>query len=172
MSWARHLAAHRRGRAEQFSALPLGDVPSKQPPKFSPKETNLSQAKREERLAQYQQMVTLRRLGLSQAVIAGQMGISRSTISRWLRSGTFPEQQPRPRQTGLDPYLPFLRERWKAGCHNIAQLYRELVDRGYTQAYRSMYKQLVRLLPEGRKNAVKGSDLVPTPRCLARQCGL
>ena len=36
--------------------------------------------------------------------------------------------------TGLDPHLPFLRERWEAGCHNIAQLYRELVACGYTQS--------------------------------------
>lgn len=32
-----------------------------------------------------------------------------------------------------------------------------------------MYKQLVRLLPEGRKNAVKGSDLAPPPPLTARQ---
>jgi transposase len=32
-----------------------------------------------------------------------------------------------------------------------------------------MYKQLVRLLPEGRKNAVTGSDLAPPPPLTARQ---
>jgi transposase len=166
---ARHLAAHRRSRTEQFSATPLGDIQSKQPPKLSPKEAHQSQAKREERLAQYQQVVTLRQLGLSQEAIAGQAGIGRSTVSRWLRCGTFPEQQSRPRKTGLAPYLPFLRERWAAGCHNMAQLYRELVACGYPQSYRSVYKQLVRLLPEGRKNAVKGSDLAPTLPPTARQ---
>jgi transposase len=113
--------------------------------------------------------VTFRKLGLSQAAIAGQVGIGRSTVSLWLHCGTFPEQQPRPRKTGLDPYLPFLRERWEAGCHNISQLYRELVACGYPQSYRSVYKQLVRLLPEGRKNAVKGCDLAPTPSLTARQ---
>jgi transposase len=160
---ARHLAAHRRAMAENCSVTPLEGAQSKQPAKLSPKEAHQSQAKRDERLAQYQQVVALRKLGLSQAAIAGQVGISHATISRWLAHDTFPEQQPRPRKTGLEPYLPFLRERWEAGCHNIAQLYRELVTCGYAQSYRSVYKQLVRLLPEGRKNAAKGCDLSPTP---------
>jgi transposase len=104
----------------------------------------------------------------TQTAIVEQVGISHSTVSRWLQGGTFPEQQPRPRKTGLEPYLPFLRERWDAGCHNIAQLYRELVACGYPQSYRSVYKHLVRLLPEGRQNAVKGSDLAPPPPLTAR----
>jgi len=165
---AHHLAAHRRGMTEKVSATPLGGAPSKLPPKQSPKEALQSPSKREERLAQYQQVVALRKLGLSQAAIAGQVGISHATVSRWLRCGTFPEQQPRPRKIGLEAYLPFLHERWEAGCHNIAQLYRELVACGYTQSYRSVYKQLVRLLPEGRKNS-HSSDLPPRPPVLARQ---
>jgi hypothetical protein len=56
---ARHLAAHRRSQAEKSSATPLEEVPSKPPPKLSPKEAELSQAKREERLAQYQHVVAL-----------------------------------------------------------------------------------------------------------------
>ena len=160
---ARHLAAHRRDQAEQSSVTPLSDVPSKQPPKLSPKEAHHKQAKREERLAQYEQVVALRKLGFSQTAIAEAVGVGHATVSRWLAHGAFPEQQPRQRMIGLDPHLPFLRERWEAGCHNIAQLYRELVARGYTKSYRSVYKRLVRLLPEGRKNAQKGANLSPTP---------
>jgi transposase len=125
------------------------------------KEAELSQAKREERLARYQQVVTLHNLGFSQTAIAEQVGIGHATVSRWLRSGAFPEQQPRPRRTPLDPYLPFLRQRWEAGCHNIAQLDRELVARGYPHSYHSVYEQWVRLLAQGRKNP-------PTPDGLAR----
>ena len=165
---ARHLAAHRRGQAEKSSATPLEEVPSKQPPKLSPKKAELSQAKREERLAQYQHVVALRKQGFSQTAIADQIGRGHATVSRWLESGAFPEQHPRPRRTHLDPHLLFLRERWEAGCHNIAQLYRELVARGYTHSYRSVYKQLVRLLPEGRKNP-ESPSLFPHPPLLARQ---
>ena len=125
--------------------MPLEDAPSKQPPKLNPKEAELSQAKREERLARYQQVMALRKQGFSQMAIASQVGIGHATVSRWLRSEAFPEQQPRQRMMALDPHLPFLRERWEAGCHNIAQLYRELVARGYTHSYHSVHEQLVRL---------------------------
>jgi transposase len=60
---ARHLAAHRTSQAQQSRAMPLSDAPSKQPPKLSPKEAELSRAKREERLARYQQVVALRQQG-------------------------------------------------------------------------------------------------------------
>ena len=165
---AHHLAAHRTCQTEKFSATALEDAHAIQPSKLSPKAEQQSQAKREERLARYQQVVTLHRLGFSQTAIAEQVGIGHATVSRWLEKGTFSEQQPRPRKTGLDPYLPFLRQRWKAGCHNIAQLYRELVACGYTHSYRSVYKQLVCLLPEGRKNP-QAPDLLPRPPVLARQ---
>jgi transposase len=97
-----------------------------------PKEALQSQAKREERLARYQQVVALRQQGFSQTAMADQVGIGHASVSRWLESSAFPEQQPRPRRTYLDPHLPFLRQRWEAGCHHIAQLYRELLARGYT----------------------------------------
>lgn len=160
---ARHLAAHRTHLAQEARATPLSTAQSGLPPKLSPKAAQQSQAKREERLARYQQVVALHKLGFSQTAIADQVGIGHATVSRWLEHGTFPEQQPRPRKTGLDAHLSFLRQRWDAGCHNIAQLYRELLARGYTQSYESVYEQLVRLLPEGKKNAAKGCNLSPTP---------
>jgi transposase len=135
---------------------------------LSPKEAKRSQAKREERLAQYQQVVALRQLGLSQKAIAERVGIGHATVSRWLERGAFPEQQPRPRKIGLEPHLPFLRQRWEAGCHTIAQFYRELVARGYTHSYESVYEQLVRFLPEGRKNP-HTPDQLARPPVLARQ---
>ncbi len=165
---ARHLAAHRSTQAEKYVGMPLEDASSQQPPKQSPKEAHQSQAKREERLAQYKQVVALRKLGLSQTAIANRTGMSHSTVSRWLDDGTFPEQQPRPRKSYLDPYLPFLYERWEAGCHNITQLHQELVARGYKKSYKSVYKQLVRLLPEGRKNSLT-PDPTPRPLVLPRQ---
>jgi len=52
-------------------------------PKLSSKKAELSQAKREERLAQYQQIVVFRKQGLSQAAIAERVGVARTTVSRW-----------------------------------------------------------------------------------------
>jgi hypothetical protein len=99
---ARHLAAHRTHLAQESRATPLSTAQLGPPPKLSPKAAQQSQAKREERLAQYQHVVALRKLGFSQTAIAAQVGIGHATVSRWLERGTFPEQQPRPRKTGLD----------------------------------------------------------------------
>jgi transposase len=165
---ARHLASHRRGQAQESATPSLKTEQPKQAPKVSPKEAQQSQAKREERLARYQQVVALRQQGFSQTAIADRVGIGHATVSRWLRSASFPEQQPRPRTTALDPHLKELAARWEAGCHNIAQLHRELVAQGYTHSYQSVYEYLVRLLPEGRKNPHTPESL-PRPPVLARQ---
>ncbi len=165
---ARHLAAHRTRLTQESRATPLSTAQPVQPPKLSPKEAQLSQAKREERLARYQQVVALRKQGFSQTAIAEQVGIGHATVSRWLESSAFPEQQPRQRKTGLDSHLPHLAARWEAGCHNIAQLHRDLVASGYPHSYHSVYEQLVRFLPEGRKNP-HTPDQLARPPVLARQ---
>ena len=153
---------------QESRATPLPTAQGKGPPKLSPKKAAVSQAKREERLAQYEQVVALRKQGFSQTAIASRVGIGHATVSRWLSSDTFPEQKPRPRMRRLDPHLKEVAERWEAGCHNIAQLHRELVAAGHTLTYRSVYRQLVRYLPEGRKNAAP-PDQLPRPPVLARQ---
>jgi transposase len=142
-------------------------VQSKGPPKKNPKHAQQSQAKREERLAQYQQVVALRKRGFSQTAIAAQVGVGHATVSRWLSNDTFPEHKSPQRRTRLDPHLKTVAERWEAGCHNIAQLHRELVAAGHSITYRNVYRQLVRYLPEGRKKSASESHL-PRATVLAR----
>jgi len=142
-----------------------------------PKSVVLSQAKREQRLAQYQQVLALREQGLSQTAIAVQVGIGHATVSRWLSNGTFPEQKPRPRSTSVDPYLPQLVERWKKGLHTVAELHRELVANGYSHQYNSVYRRLARSFPEERKKrwtrslpaGPKKQETSDQPPVLARQ---
>jgi DNA invertase Pin-like site-specific DNA recombinase len=62
------------------------------------KKVALSQAKREDRLAQYQQVVALREQGFSQTAIAQQVGIGHATVSRWLKNGTFASTTTTPSQ--------------------------------------------------------------------------
>lgn len=117
---SRHLAAQRRRQTETARAAPLLASQAQEPPNMLPKNVGLGQAKREVRLAQYQQVVALREQGFSQPAIASQVGLSHATVSRWLRNGTFPEQKPRPRSASVDPYLPQLVEQWKEGLHTVA----------------------------------------------------
>ena len=165
---SRHLAAHRTHVDLESRAIPLSPVQGKGTPKKNPKHAQESQAKREERLTQYQQVVALRKQGFSQTAIAAQVGVGHATVSRWLRHGSFPEQQSPQRRTRLDPHLKAVAERWEAGCHNIAQLHRELVAAGHTLTYRNVYRQLVRYLPEGRKKSTSDCQLPRSP-VFARQ---
>jgi transposase len=50
---AHHLAAHRTRQTQELQATPLCTAHGIQSPKLNPKAAELSQAKREERLAQY-----------------------------------------------------------------------------------------------------------------------
>jgi transposase len=109
---ARHLAAHRTRLTEEVEARPLETAQPRHLTHLGPKAELQKLAKREERLAQYQQVVILQKLGLSQTAIANQVGIGHATVSRWLNSAAFPEQQPRQRRMELASHLPFLRERW------------------------------------------------------------
>jgi transposase len=89
---------------------------------------------REKRYALYEEVRALRKQGLSHYAIADTLGISRPTVRRFLAAERFPERLSGPkrqRQSIVAPYLPFLRERWQAGCHNGRQLFREAKARGY-----------------------------------------
>jgi len=155
---AHHLAAERKRQIHVTVDSQAPVWQAKRVIRSSPKLEWLQQARREERLAAYSQVIALRKLGLSQAAIARQVGIGHSTVSNWLAAGTFPERKPREQASQLDRYLPYLFERWAEGCHNIACLFRELVGQGYKGSYESVRDNLVRLLPSGRKNAADSSS--------------
>ncbi|HAT45025.1 MAG TPA: ISL3 family transposase [Ktedonobacter sp.] len=155
---AHHLAARCKRQTQAILDEQGPVLQSKRAVRPSPKLERLQHNRREERLAHYEQVLALHKQGLSQAAIARQVGIGASTVQSWLAAGTFPERKPREQASQLDRYLPYLILRWSEGCQNIACLFRELVERGYKGSYGSVYDNLVRLLPTGRKNAADSSS--------------
>lgn len=105
--------------------------------------------------------MALHKQGLSCQVIAQRVGMGASTVQSWLSAGRFPERKPREQTSHLDSYLPYLIQRWEDGCHNIARLFRELVEQGYQGSYESVRDHLVRLLPNGQKKATTSSLQAP-----------
>jgi transposase len=104
------------------------------------------QARRTKHLAQYMHMMELQRQGLSQRRIARMVGISPRTVSRWAAMGQFPERKRRTGDmSGLDPYKAKLLERWQAGCHNIAHLWRDIQSEGFSGSYGLVYEYLAPL---------------------------
>ncbi len=91
------------------------------------------------------------RQGLSHYAIADTLGISRPTVRRFLAAEQFPERLSGPKrrqqQSIVTLYLPFLHERWQAGCHNGRQLFREAKARGYAGSP----AQLERVITQWRK---------------------
>jgi transposase len=153
---ARHLATKRRKNIQETLEEHIPIEPASRSLRRSPKVERLQQAYREERLARYEQVVALRKLGMSQAAIAKRVGIGQSTVGNWLAAGAYVSR--------LDPYLPYLFQRWESGCHNMVRLHQELVARGYKGSYASVRDHLVRRLPEGKKNSAKGNELSPAPQ--------
>jgi transposase len=75
--------------------------------------------------------------------------VSRSTIERFLAAASFPEKKRRRKEkTKLDPYRPYLFERWQAGCQNAAHLWQEITEQGYHGSSASVYTY-IRCLRKG-----------------------
>ncbi len=90
------------------------------------------QISRANRFARYGHIVALSRQGLSERTIARQLHVSRQLVHRFVTAGSFPERAASSRrQSKLDPYLPYLRQRWEQGFHNGLQLAHEIQAQGF-----------------------------------------
>src|SRR5260221_11466101 len=76
---------------------------------------------------------------MSGQAIARALGIHPHTVERNLRLPTCPERARHPRKPNLlDPYEPYLRERWAQGYHNALGLWREIVAPGFAGTSRNV----------------------------------
>lgn len=115
----RHMSPHPR-------ATPSSSVPT--PPEEMP-----SQVSRSNRYARYEAVRALHQQLVSEREIARRLGMSRNTVHKFLQAEIFPERSRPPYRGGiLDPYKPYILERWKSGCWNGAQLLEEIKKLGYT----------------------------------------
>ena len=103
-------------------------------------------SRREQRYDRYQQVVALHAQGFEQTEIAHRVGVSTRTIQKWLKAGAFPEVRSRRKRRSLfDPYAPYVLGRWREGCKQGSQLYREIKEKGYTGTERQLYRFLTSL---------------------------
>ncbi|WP_158933232.1 hypothetical protein [Acidisphaera sp. S103] len=84
------------------------------------------------RQARYEEAARLKATGMSLKWVAASIGVERMTVRRWLRAGRAPLWRQPHRIGVLGPYRAHLDRRWTEGCHNAAQLWRELVALGFT----------------------------------------
>ena len=84
-----------------------------------------------------QEILELKREGLSIVAISELTGYDRKTIRKYLLTPSGrPAYGPRPAPPGkLEPFKPYLKERLQAGVWNAQVLLRELRQRNYTGGY-------------------------------------
>jgi transposase len=109
-----------------------------------------SEGSRELRLALYQQVNELYRQGGTILGIARQLRIGHRRVRTFVRSPRFPEWgKPARTRSAIDPYRPYLQERWHQGCHATSQLWHELQERGFSGSWMMVYRW-VQLQEDGK----------------------
>jgi transposase len=165
-------------------ALPLAATPTAPirvvPPEMLPARVQeRAQQRRARRLVRYEQVCQLREAGLSVRAIAQQVGLNRNTVQKYLAAPAFPERQPRsPRRSVLDPFKPYILQRWNAGCRTGTVIWSEVEQQGYRGKRSTVYSYISRLrraqgLPGKRRSGVMAGTVVDeaprpaTPRSVA-----
>src|SRR5260370_11571232 len=85
----------------------------------------------------------LKQQGWSVSAIAGELHIDRKTVRKHLLDAPQPYKRENPAPCKIDPYRPFLRERWEKGVHNARKLLDEIRPRGYDGGYSQLKPTVV-----------------------------
>lgn len=128
----------------------------------APYRKQLQAARRGQRLARYEQVMSLHAEGTSMQEIARLMRTNRATVKRYLMADSFPERAPYPKlPSKLDPYLPYLEWRWNEGETSGPRLLAEIRAKGFTgsvmtlQRWAQRYQQLVPPSPSAKGTALR-----------------
>ena len=93
--------------------------------------------------------------------------MARKTVRRYLQANTFPVRAPRsPGHRQIDRFLPYLRQRWQAGCQVAMTLWRELIAKGFTGSFNTVARAVRpwRLTAPHDQPAASPSPAPPSPR--------
>ena len=81
----------------------------------------------------FHEVKALHAQGLSQWEISRRLQINRRTIAKYILADTLPIRKASGGSNStVTPYMPYLRQRWAEGCHNLSQLWHEITDQGFT----------------------------------------
>jgi transposase len=134
-------AALERAVVAQRAPLPTVPVAAPPPTESTPplaasaheQDRQARHARREER---YRAVQRLRAQGLGYRQIANTLGLHRATVRKYVAAPACPLPAPRRgRRRGIDPFVPYLRERWAAGERRVTVLWQDLRERGFTGNY-------------------------------------
>ena len=129
------LHAHRPAKTvEQQDGIPLRRHRYR-----SQQEVAARDGRRACRIALHEKVHRLRRSGHNIRAIARHLQMSPMTVYRYLSLSHLPECTSRKRLPSmLDPFVSHLIRRWRAGCQNASQLWREIKEQGYSGTRRQV----------------------------------
>lgn len=100
-----------------------------------------AEERREERMKRAKQLL---QLGWTQKSVAHHLNIHPKTVRRY-RNSSSPKSRRSSSSHLLDPFKPYILQRWNDGCHNASQIYREIRPQsfaGETTIVRLFIRQL------------------------------
>ena len=127
---ARRAAQHVRAHLTATLAADLPSTVQALPPALTAAQQT-SAASRARRQARYEEAARLRGIGATVTRISAELRADRGTVHGWLRLGHAPQWRQPSGDSILDPFKPFLGRRWREGCRNAIQLWRELLALGF-----------------------------------------
>jgi transposase len=128
--------------------------------------------RRARRRDRYDAVVVLHQVGESVQAISEKLGLSRPTVRKYVRAGTFPEWPARrtPLSAGTR-FGTYLQKRWAEGDRDAAVLWDELQAQGFTGSLRMVQRAVAEWREEARprgaaarKARVPASDVLPPLR--------
>lgn len=151
------------------AAVPAAEQPLPGPPAEPVPASTRIQAKRAKRrqLAErFERVHELHERGYPAARIARELGLSRRSVFRYLRRDTCPAWHLRGSQRSrLDGYREWIDARIAEGFINIADLHRQLTERGFKGSYGGVYAFVTkRLGAAGKKRERLNAATPPAPR--------
>jgi transposase len=112
----------------------------------------------------YAEIHRLREATWTISAIARRFGLDRKTVRRYLSNDLdmliASARDRRPRQ--IDPYRPYIQQRFTDGCTNATQIYREIREHGFRGNHQAV-RLYVRSL-RGGTAATEASRPIPSPR--------
>ena len=92
------------------------------------------------RRGRFNEALALHAQGWPARPIARAVGVNRQTVQGWLRSGQLPTWRQQLRGSTMDRHAEHLDRRWHEGCHNAAQLWREIQEQGFRGQLRTVQR--------------------------------
>lgn len=122
-----------------------------QPERWRDRQAAAAEAGVARRRANYEQARALHAGGMGVAEIARTVGISRMTVYKYLREG-LPQRKRHSihgKQRVLEPWEPYLLQRWEEGCRTATVLWREIRAQGFAHSLTNVQRFVNQLRREG-----------------------